>query len=378
MKDEVLITPQRQHERLRLILGGQWTVANTPAAEEAIGSGLDGGEPAQRIELDLAGIERLDTAGAWLIHRTAKALAGDGRQVAYVALTPTARILLEEVESNDREPPEPRRQPPALVRLVSDTGEGAIEAVRDIVALTSLLGRTVIIMLSLLIRPWRFRLTSMTFHLEHSGIRAVPIIVLISVLIGAIIEQQGVYQLRNFGAEILSIDLAGILILREIGVLLTAIMVAGRTGSSITAEIGSMKMREEIDALRTLALDPIEVLIVPRLLALIVALPLLTFIADITALVGAAAVAWIYIDMSPSTFIAYLRTAVDINTVLVGLIKAPFMALVIGLIACHEGLQVEGSAESLGLQTTASVVKSIFVVIVLDGLFAMFFAAIDF
>jgi phospholipid/cholesterol/gamma-HCH transport system permease protein len=204
----------------------------------------------------------------------------------------------------------------------------------------------------------------------------VPIIVLINFLVGAIVAQQGIYQLQRFGATVYSVDLIGILILRELGVLLTSIMIAGRSGSAITAEIGSMKMREEIDALKVMALDPISVLIVPRTLALILALPMLTFLADIAALFGGLLVAWTYGGISPETYLSRLQNAIDLSTFAIGLIKAPFMALAIALIASVEGFAVQGSAESLGRKVTDSVVKAIFIVIVIDGFFAMFFAAI--
>src|SRR5690606_9083240 len=214
-------------------------------------------------------------------------------------------------------------------------------------------------------------------QLEQMAVNAVPIIALMSFLIGAIIAQQGVFQLRYFGAEVFVVDLVGILQLREIGVLLTAIMIAGRSGSAITAEIGSMKMREEIDALKVMGLSPIGVLVFPRLVALTVALPLLTIIANFAALGGAAFVAWSYSGITFDTFLSRLREAIDLSTVVSGMIKAPFMALIIGIVASVEGLKVGGSAESLGRHVTAAVVKSIFVVILVDGLFAMFYAAID-
>lgn len=365
-------------DALTLVASGNWTVTEADRLEGDIRQAVKLPDGARHVTIDLSGIERFDTAGAWLIHRTARDLIKKGAEVVYTGIGSSREILIGEVEKSDQPPAPPRPQPAFAMQLVTDTGQAVIESVRDVFKLSDLLGQSMIIMAGFLVRPWRMRLTSITFHLESMGLRAVPIIALISFLIGGIVEQQGAYQLRNFGAEILSIDLAGILVLRELGVLLTSIMVAGRSGSAITAEIGSMKMREEIDALRTLALDPVEVLVVPRLMALIMAMPLLTFVADMSALAGAGLTAWLYIGVAPATFIPYLQTAVETNTFLVGLIKAPFMAMVIGMIACLEGLQVKGSAESLGRQTTASVVKAIFMVIVLDGLFAMFFAAIDY
>ena len=210
------------------------------------------------------------------------------------------------------------------------------------------------------------------------ALRAVPVIAVMSFLIGAIIAQQGAFQLKAFGEELLTVNLVGILLLREIGVLLTAIMVAGRTGSAITAELGSMKMREEIDALRVIGLNPVGVLIFPRIVALVIAMPILTLLADIMGLAGGAAVSWFYIGIPIQQFIEALRGAIDLSTLFSGLIKAPFMAMVIALISAVEGMKVSGSAESLGRHTTIAVVRSIFAVIVMDGIFAIFYAAIGY
>jgi phospholipid/cholesterol/gamma-HCH transport system permease protein len=210
------------------------------------------------------------------------------------------------------------------------------------------------------------------------GVGAIPVVVLMSSIVGAIVAQQGAFQLRYFGAEIFTVDLVGILVLREMGVLLTAIMIAGRSGSAITAEIGSMKMREEVDALTVIGLNPVGVLVFPRLVALVIALPCLTIAANFAAIGGAMATAWLYSGIPPAAFLDRMRDAIDVNMIWAGLIKAPFMALIIGIIASVEGMKVGGSAESLGERVTASVVKSIFVVIVADGLFAIFYAAINF
>jgi phospholipid/cholesterol/gamma-HCH transport system permease protein len=212
--------------------------------------------------------------------------------------------------------------------------------------------------------------------METIGVRSVPIIALINFLVGAIIAQQGIFQLRRFGAVILVVDLVSVLVLRELGVLMTSIMIAGRSGSAITAEIGSMKMREEVDALHVMGLRPVEVLVVPRILALVFSVPLLTFIADMSAIFGGILVSWIYGGITPTSFIALIPEAIGVNTFMVGMIKAPFMGLVIGLISCVEGFAVEGSAESLGRRVTASVIKAIFMVVVVDGLFGAFFAGI--
>jgi phospholipid/cholesterol/gamma-HCH transport system permease protein len=246
----------------------------------------------------------------------------------------------------------------------------------DSVAFLHMLGAVSVALLGVFRHPSSFRLTSTVYQLGRVGWQAIPIMALITFLIGAIIAQQGIFHFRKFGAESYVVDMVGILVLREIGVLIVAIMVAGRSGSAYTAELGSMKMREEIDALSTMGLDPVSVLILPRVLALILALPILAFLGSMAALYGGGLVAWLYGGMSPAIFIARLREAVSVTHFEVGILKAPFMALVIGLVAACEGIKVKGSAESLGLQTTASVVKSIFLVIVLDGLFAIFFASI--
>jgi phospholipid/cholesterol/gamma-HCH transport system permease protein len=216
----------------------------------------------------------------------------------------------------------------------------------------------------------------MVHHLDRVGWRAVPIILLITFLLGCIVAQQGIFHFRKFGVDIYVVDMVGILVLRELGVLMVTVMVAGRSGSAYTAELGSMKMREEIDALRTMGLDPLQVLILPRIVALVIATPMLAFLGSMAALYGAGLVCWLYGGMSPEIFLSRLQEAISLSHFAVGMIKAPFMALVVGIVASVEGLQVKGSAESLGVKTTASVVKSIFLVIVLDGLFAIFFAAI--
>src|SRR6187200_1578238 len=264
---------------------------------------------------------------------------------------------------------------PLLARL-EQTGRGAFDAVGEATIVLQMLGATGLALFGVMRRPRSLRLTSLVYQTWRIGWQAIPIMMLITFLIGAIIAQQGIFHFRKFGAESYVVDMVGILVLREIGVLIVAIMVAGRSGSACTAELGSMKMREEIDALSTMGLDPVEVLILPRIIALVVALPILAFLGSMTALYGGGLVAWFYGGMSPAIFLARLHEAVSVTHFEVGIIKAPFMALVIGIVACSEGLRVKGSAESLGKQTTTSVVKSIFLVIVLDGLFAVFFASI--
>jgi phospholipid/cholesterol/gamma-HCH transport system permease protein len=263
-----------------------------------------------------------------------------------------------------------------VISALDTLGRTTVGFKDDILAFLDMFGGLGVALARMLIHPLNFRLTSAVHHLGRVGLQAMPIVLLITFLIGCIIAQQGFFHFRKFGADAYVVDMVGILVLRELGVLIVAIMVAGRSGSAYTAELGSMKMREEIDALRTMGFDPVEVLIVPRVLALVVALPILTFFGSMAALYGGGLVAWLYGGMSPEIYIARLREAITVTHFEVGMIKAPFMALVIGVVACTEGLRVKGSAESLGMQTTTSVVKSIFLVIVLDGVFAIFFASI--
>jgi phospholipid/cholesterol/gamma-HCH transport system permease protein len=360
-----------------LALDGSWIARRARLAEAAVSSALQELGSVVRITLDLRGIDRMDTAGAWLVERTRRGLVDSGADVDLKAPQEKQRILIEEVRTHyaDSPPPRPVER---FVDLLADLGKGVVGASEDMVDGTSYMGLFTMAVVRSLANPARLRFTSIVHHLEMIGLRSVPIIALISFLVGGIVAQQGIFQLNTFGAPTLVVDLVGILTLRELALLLTSIMIAGRSGSSITAELGSMKMREEIDALHVIGLDPMEVLILPRVIALLLSMPMLTFISSMAALFGAGMVAFFYGGISPEIFLFRLQNAVGIHTFLVGMIKAPFMALVIGLIATMEGMGVEGSAESLGRQTTSSVVKSIFMVIVVDGIFAMFFAGINY
>ncbi len=360
----------------RLTAHGAWTIESVADLEKEVDAA--GGEASGRVIIDLTGVGRIDTAGAWLIHRLAIDLGEAGATVELVGLSANAKRLMDAVQLGDDlpEPPPVRRMTP--LAFLEAIGKSTYGVWQDLVDGAAILGGVTRGIVRATFQPKRFRFTSIVFHLDRTGLQAVPIIFLMSFLIGGIIAQQSAFQLRYFGADIYVVDLVGVLVLRELGVLLTAIMLAGRSGSAYTAEIGSMKMREEIDALKVIGLDPNEVLIMPRIIALVIALPILTFIADMAALIGGAVVSFAYTDIPFETFIIRLRDAVGMNTLAVGLIKAPFMGLVIGLIAASEGLKVEGSAESLGRQTTASVVKAIFTVIVADGFFAIFFASINY
>ena len=362
---------------LRAWMSGRWTVEHAAAVEREMDSLVETAGQCSRVLIDLSDIDRLDTLGAWVLDRTRHEFGAQGLAADFVGARSEHHILLNEVAYRGFQP-ETIKTKSRLMDVVADIGEAIVNAGRDLATGVSFLGEIVAALIRVILMPSRFRLPALINQLEQIAFRGVPIIVLISFLVGCIVSQQGIFQLQRFGAQTFVVNLVGILVLRELGVLLTSIMVAGRSGSAFTAEIGSMKMREEIDALRVMGLDPTEVLIVPRVLALVIGLPILAFLGAMAALVGSGLVAWIYGDIAPDVFLARLKATIDVKTFLVGIIKAPFMALVIGVIASIEGMAVQGSAESLGHHVTSSVVKAIFMVIVLDGFFAIFFAAIKF
>jgi phospholipid/cholesterol/gamma-HCH transport system permease protein len=370
MNSEPLFELKPQPNALEVVGLGSWTAVNAARLDATIDQNPKLGET--HVTIDMSGVSEFDTFGAWILERLLRGSRGG----SLTGLPDRFRGLFDKVRETNRRVGATRDHTYWLLARLVAVGRAVEHTVKDSVRYIGDIGALVMVLASVLMAPRRLRFTSFVYQLDRVGLRSVPIIVLITLLIGAIIAQQGILHFRRFGAEDYVVDLVGILILREIGVLIVSIMVAGRSGSSYTAELGSMKMREEIDALRTMGRNPVEVLVLPRVLALIVALPLLTFIGSMAALYGGGLVAWLYGGMDPSIFVARLREAVSISDFEVGMIKAPFMALVIGIVACTEGLKVKGSAESLGAQTTTSVVKSIFSVIVLDGLFAMFFSLI--
>jgi phospholipid/cholesterol/gamma-HCH transport system permease protein len=371
-----LLTATATGDVLELRPGGSWIAANVATLErlsDAVAPQLD---RSGTVKLDMAEVRELDTLGAWLLEKMSRRATSAGHRADVVGVSDHYAGLIEEVRQVNRRTPAPIPARNPIVAKISDIGRSTIGASEDVTAFLQMLGSLCIAILGVLRQPRSLRLTSLIYQFYRVCWQAIPIVVLITFLIGAIIAQQGIFHFRKFGADSYVVDMVGILVLRELGVLIVAIMVAGRSGSAYTAELGSMKMREEIDALSTMGLDPIEVLMLPRIIALICALPILTFIGSMAALYGGGLVAWFYGGMGPAIFIARLHEAVSVTHFEVGIIKAPFMALVIGIVACSEGLRVKGSAESLGKQTTTSVVKSIFLVIVLDGLFAVFFASI--
>jgi phospholipid/cholesterol/gamma-HCH transport system permease protein len=373
---EALLTHKLVGERLELAAGGSWTASHAGELEALVDRVTGEAPKAKDVSIDMAGVHEFDTFGAWLLERLTRQWTASGKEAVVVGLPEHDRGLLKEMNGVNREPPPKPQLGNPVVSFLASVGRAGADFGHNLVVFSEMLGAVGMALARVIVRPREYRLTSTVHQFDRVAWQAVPIILLITFLIGAIISQQGIFHFRKFGAELYSVDLVGILVLREIGVLIVAIMVAGRSGSSYTAELGAMKMREEIDALRTMGFDPIEVLILPRILVLVIALPVLTFLGSMSALYGGGLVAWLYGGISPDIYISRLTEAISLTHFKVGMIKAPFMGLVIGIVACAEGLRVKGSAESLGIQTTNSVVESIFLVIVLDGLFAIFFASI--
>jgi phospholipid/cholesterol/gamma-HCH transport system permease protein len=361
---------------LRVLVSGGWTLAvlgKIRACLDEMGEVKPSGHTA---EIDLSQLQVLDTAGALALVTLRNSI--EGKRAAFVNERSEHRILLEVgagAAPATVEAPPPRRP---MAEMAGWGVTAATAIIRDAIRLTTFLGQTAAAMANVIVRPSRFRGTSFIHQIQQTGLTAVPIVALVCFLIGGVVLQQGARQLRSFGAENLSIDMLGILALREVGIILAAVMVAGRSASAFTAQIGTMKMREEIDAMRTLGIDPTETLVVPRILALIVALPLLVFVADMMCLAGGALMAKLYLSLDLPIYLQRLNSAVQVKHLYVGLIKAPFAALVIGLVGCLEGMSVQGSAESVGTQVTTAVVKAIFLVLVLDAVFAIFLSASGF
>ena len=369
----------REGDLLGCAFSGNW-ITRRVAAVDADMRSIERQGDFKRLALDFSNVGKMDTAGAWLVDRLISACRQRGVQVSIQGESQTISTLLDAVNEavHGRDEVQVTQQPNIIVRLLERTGRRVYEMGEDFLAAMNILGATIGGAQLKLGRGHAINPAAIFNQLDRMGVGAVPVVVLMSFIVGAIVAQQGAYQLRYFGADIFVVDLVGVLVLRELGVLMTAIMIAGRSGSAITAEIGSMKMREEVDALKVIGLNPIGVLVFPRLVALVIGLPCLTILANFAALAGGMLAAYLYSDIPPAAFLDRLRAAIDLSTIFAGLIKAPFMAIIIGTIASVEGMKVGGSAESLGRHVTASVVKSIFVVIILDGLFAIFYAAINF
>lgn len=321
--------------------------------------------------IDAQGISAMDTSGAWLLHRTRRKLEHSGRTVRFIGLRPEFEALLALIAARTAEPAV--LQPPApgmLFQLGRNTWEHLLGAL----GLLSFLGASATALMRCMLQPRRIRWRSILYNLQNTGVAALPITGLLSFLLGIVIAYQGAEQLRRVGANIYIADLIGLSMLRELSPLITAIIVAGRSGSAYAAQIGTMKVTEEIDALRTIGIPPLDLLVLPKVIALVIALPLLTVFTDVMGVFGGMVMARMQLDVSFSTFIDRLDDAVSVTSFMIGIGKAPVFAMIIALVGCYQGFQVTGSAESVGHQTTKSVVQSIFLVILADALFSIAFS----
>lgn len=348
--------------------GDRWAIsgalnARTLPEAEAIEQRLRQAKPRA---LDMRELGTLDTPGALF-------LCGIREAVPLTGVRAEHQALLDLICALELKPLPKTRSVPRWREVLMRLGAGAHAAGRDMADMLKLLGHAAEATATAFVRPSRLRLASISHQVAETGIHAMPIIGLLAVMISIVIAYQSVVQLRPYGLHDFTVNLVAVSVLREMGVLITAIMVAGRSGSAFTAEIGVMKAREEIDALNVMGLSPMELLILPRLIGLVIALPLLTFFADAMGLLGGALVTQFLLNVSPTQFFLAAQKAADPNDLLVGLIKAPIFAVIIAIVGCLHGMRVTGSAESVGRETTKAVVKSIFVVIVLDALFSIFF-----
>ena len=365
----------QEEQGQRFLFSGNWTTAVLAEKELQLERALRSRSPTSEVLFDLEQVEEFDTAGAWVLVRAARQLDKTGTTVSLVGVDSARQRLLDAVAQR-KAPPPPPREPPLPLRFLAQVGAATIAVFYDARALIGFLGTVTLTFLAVLVKPARMRVTSLVFHMQKTGIDALPIVGLLAFLIGVVLAYQGADQLARFGAQIYTVNLLGISVLREMGILITAIIVAGRSGSAFTAQIGTMKVNQEVDALRTIGLEPVEVLVLPRVLALVLVLPLLTFYANIMALLGGGIMVWTLLDIPPDAFLRQLQASVNLNSFLVGMVKAPIFAFVIALVGCFEGLCTGGNAESVGTQTTRAVVEAIFLVIVLDALFSIFFSYI--
>ncbi len=357
-----------------LKLGGLWTIRESARLDRE----LRGFKPQKTgaLAMDASFIEKLDSTGAWLLLRTRRQLEAGGTRVESLTLPELYQPLIKGIEKSKGVPPQKPRRNSVRHRL-ERIGRATVHAGRQGYRMLGYLGRVTVETIEALVSPkTNLRVAALVNQVEETGISALPIVGLLAFLVGVVLAYQGADQLKRFGAEIFTINLLGVGVLREIGGLITAIVVAGRSGSAFTAQIGTMRVNEEIDAMQTLGLNTVDVLVLPRIIGLVIALPLLTFYSDIMGLIGGAVMCFFQLGINIPAFIRQLHEAVNTNTMMVGLIKAPVFAFVIALVGCYEGFQVERNAASVGQLTTRSVVESVFLVIVLDAAFSVMFSVL--
>jgi phospholipid/cholesterol/gamma-HCH transport system permease protein len=373
---------RRTTEGLELALSGEWGAREFGAVDAQLDGLSLGG--ARRVLIDAAALTRLDLSGAWALHEFIARARAAGAEVSFKGQAPDQLRLLDEtlkeaqkgVETSPPAPPPPAPHG-ALMRGLIDVGRHTERSASGLEEGLAFLGRAAATAARGLLRPQHLRPISITRHVYETGITAIPIVALIAFLISVIIAYMSARQLQGLGADIYVVDLVTIGVLRELGVLLTSIIVAGRSGSAFAAELGSMKLNQEVDALIATGVDPFEVLVVPRVLGLVIALPLLTVIADLVGLAGGAILCRFLLDMPLNQYFGRVIDAISDTTFWVGVVKAPVFALLIALAGCYHGMQVRSSARELGRLVTVAVVQAIFYVILADALFAVLFMQLD-
>ncbi|MDI1254220.1 ABC transporter permease [Thermomonas sp.] len=353
----------------RLCLSGRWTLRYANEIGDALRDAPNG-----ITDVDACGVERLDTLGVLQLLRYADRRDLDFHRFSF---REDQHALIEAIEDVHDERPK-RKRDTGFKAALGRLGFAVVDNGKEVMALIAFLGEVMVKMLRMVKEPHRFRLTATVHHMEQVGLDAVPLVALLSFMVGAVIAFLGAMVLRDFGAQIFVVELVSAAFLREFGVLLTAILLAGRTASAFTAQIGMMVNREEVDAIRVLGLDPIDLLVIPRVLALLAMLPLLTFIAMVAGLAGGMAVGAFNLDIPAVAYLARMQEMMKLDNFVVGMVKAPIFAIVIALIGCLEGLQTEGTAQSLGERTTSSVVQAISTVIVIDAFAALWFMQMDY
>lgn len=355
---------------------GDWRLPALAAIDRALREALAGlgADKPRHLRVVLEQLKSLDTAGGWLIVRTLRSFEAEGGTTELIGAKVAHAALIERIRQAGAEPVPLFERDHPIMRLVLHLGRTTINAAQETGHFLSFAGAVTLALLRQLMAPRRIRPVSIAHHIEETGVNAIPIVALMAFLIGIVLAYQGADQLRQFGAEIFTVDLLAVSTMRELGVLLTAIMVAGRSGSAFTAQIGTMKVNEELDAMEVIGLDRLDVLVMPRIVALVVALPLLTFLANMMALVGGGLVVIYLLDIPLVLFLRQLRNAASVDLFIAGMIKAPVFAVLIASVGCYMGLKVEGNAESVGRLTTQSVVIGIFLVIVVDAAFSVLFA----
>jgi phospholipid/cholesterol/gamma-HCH transport system permease protein len=357
-----------------LAIGGDWTIRQSARLDREL-SGLE--LPGGAMGIDASKLSRLDSAGAWLLLRTRRAMEASGGKVSSFSLPELYKPLLESIDQCAMPEPPKSRIPAGFRGRLYRIGRATMDAWRQTISMLGYLGRVTVETGEMIAAPRKnLRFAAMINQVEETGINALPIVGLLAFLIGVVLAYQGADQLKRFGAEVFTINLLGVGMLREIGGLITAIIVAGRSGSAFTAHLGTMRVNQEIDAMQTMGLDTVDTLVLPRIIGLVISLPLLTFYANIMGLIGGAVMCYFDLGITIPTFMRQLNEAINVNTLMVGLIKAPVFAFVISLVGCYEGFQVERNAASVGLLTTRSVVESVFLVIVIDAAFSIMFSVL--